>query len=122
LSTQSSDSALLTDAELRMLVIAILAVALVWLIKRWGPFPSQDPEKIARWRALPLRFKFACWFGVTPLAIIAVILGFWLTGFARLLGLLVLVIAWVSMLLLEGRVIAWYRENGHFRTYTRPSE
>jgi hypothetical protein len=106
-----------TNTDLRMLVIAILAVTLVWLVKRWGPFPSKDPEKIARWRVLPLRFKLACWFGVTPLFILAVILGISLTGLAGLLGLLVLIIAWVSMLLLEGRVIAWYRENGHFRTY-----
>jgi len=109
----------ITDSDPRILVIAVLAVARAWMIKRWGPFPSKDPEKVARWRALPLRFKLACWFGVTPLAMVAVVLGFWLTGFARLLSLLVLVIAWVGMLLLEGRVIAWYRENGHFRTLAR---
>ena len=103
----------LADSPFCTAAIVVLAGCLVWLTKRWGAFPSKDPEKSARWRVLPFRFKFACWFGVTPLFILSVVLGVLLSGWAYLLALLVLVAAWASMLLLEIRIVAWYRKNDY---------
>jgi hypothetical protein len=106
-----------TNVDIQLVAIVCLAVACVWLIKRWGPFPSRDPDKAARWQVLPLRFKFACWFGVTPLFAIGIVLLGILKGYAALAGLGIIAVAWICMVVLEGRVVSWYRANGHFRTY-----
>lgn len=108
----------LTETDLPMLLVVSLVIAVVWLIRRWGPYPSKDPAKIARWKALPLRFKFVCWFGVCPLFALSIVLPFWLHGLAALVSwVLLFATALVCMSILEGRVVAWYKANGLLPTY-----
>jgi hypothetical protein len=104
----------MADVELRVAAMACLVIALAWLIMRWGPIPSRSPEKRARWRALPLRFKLACWFGVTPIYGLCFALVLAGEGAMVVAGLLAGVVAWALHIALEGRVVAWYRANGLF--------
>lgn len=106
----------LAEVDYRLAFIGALALVCLWLIKRWGPLPEKDPEKLARWKALPLRFKMACWFGVMPLAVIGVVLSITLNGFAALAGIALVAGGWGAKLTLEIRAVAWYRANGYLRT------
>jgi len=112
----------IADVDLRLVAAACLAIVVVWLTMRWGLFPQRNPEKRARWKALPLRFKFACWFGVTPLYVLSVALVLSGNKLMALAALLVCGVAWFCTALLEVRVVAWYRENGLFRTYEHEPE
>lgn len=82
------------------LFAAVYAVALLVLFVLNRREFKRCPEKGLRYRALPIRYKAACWFFVVPL-------------FAgTLLQGPLFIPALVSFLLLEGACVRWYRKAG----------
>ena len=61
---------------------------------------KQHAEKGERYKALPLGYKFACWFVVVPL----------FAGSVIRVGSLLLAI--IAFLLVEGACVRWYRKAG----------
>ena len=87
-----------------MNVFAPLGLYLVLLCGTWlinkREF-SRSPEKGQRYKALPLVYKMACWFGIIPLLVAS-------TFVERFLFLG----AVVGYMVLEGACVRWYRKNG----------
>ena len=95
-------------------------MTLVWVFATYGAILglaalinrrdlSDSPEKRARYTALPLLYKLACWFGVIPLfvAVVFVHEAFFLAG-----GL--------AMVLVQRACVGWYQRNGHLPTAAEP--
>lgn len=61
---------------------------------------KRSPEKGARYRALPLGYKLACWFIVLPLFAAILLHAAWTIP------------ALVAYMLLEGACVRWYRKAG----------
>jgi hypothetical protein len=61
---------------------------------------KRNPEKGARYRALPIGYKLACWFVVVPLFAATILEG------------AVFIAAIASFALLEGACVRWYRKAG----------
>ncbi|MBQ5946969.1 hypothetical protein [Massilia sp. ST3] len=82
-----------------------MAYAAVMLGHRWMSKREfrQHPDKGRRYQALPLAYKFACWFMVMPL-----LAGTVVHEFLGALGL-------ASFLVLESACIRWYRRAGLLR-------
>ena len=72
---------------------------------------SRSPEKRQRYQALPMRYRSLCWFVVVPLF---TAMPLYLAGHGRLLlaGAIALVLAPLSLLLVERQVVRWYRKSG----------
>ena len=85
---------MLLFAGVYALALAILAISSRAEFKRC-------PEKGARYKALPLLYKCACWFVVVPVAI---------GGIAHV-GLFFL--ATILFMLLEIACVRWYKKAGH---------
>lgn len=79
------------------LVIYALALAALALINR-REF-RRHPAKGQRYAALPIGYKLACWLGVVPLLVAAV-----------LLHPALLIPAWLGFALLEMACVRWYKK------------
>jgi len=106
--------------QVAAIMVVVLVVGFVLLRRRSSI--SSNPQKAARWRALPMRYKLCCWFGVTPLFLSSVLLPAVVPSkIAELLAFVALGLACASMVILEIRVIAWYRANGLLENYGHDS-
>ncbi|HEU4777423.1 MAG TPA: hypothetical protein VFS95_11400 [Telluria sp.] len=85
---------MLLFAGVYALALAILAISNRAEFKRC-------PHKGARYKALPLFYKCACWFGVVPVAIGGIVHG----------GLFFLAV--ILFMLLEVACVRWYKKAGH---------
>ena len=85
------------EAALFAIVYAIALLVLALLNRREF---KRCPEKGSRYRALPIRYKAACWFCVLPLFAGTILQG------------PLFVPALVSFALLEGACVRWYRKAG----------
>jgi len=86
---------------MKLLIAALLyptILAIVWLVNK-REF-ARSPEKGARYRALPLGYKLACWFGIIPLIAAAI--------FEPAL----VVVAMAGFAILEALCVRWYRKHG----------
>jgi purine-cytosine permease-like protein len=92
----------LLQAPLLGLFVPVYAVLLLvhWFMNR-REF-KRCPEKGARYRALPLVYKFACWFIVLPMFAGGLIDPAWFIP------------AIVAYMLVEGACVRWYKKAGMF--------
>ena len=82
-------------------ILATYAGALAFLaLMNWREF-KRDARKEQRYKALPLPYKFVCWFGITPM-VVAV---FFVHAFF-------IVVAGLSYIALHGACVRWYQKNG----------
>ena len=65
----------------------------------WFDF-KRNPQKQVRYAALPIHYKFFCWFVVVPLFAGTVLQG------------VLLVVAVIAFLLAEAACVRWYRKAG----------
>jgi hypothetical protein len=79
---------------------------------------KRTPEKAARWKALPFRYKGCCWFGVTPLFIGSCFLNAAGQGWWQAAGLLGILLSYAAFALLEYACVSWYKKNDLMPTYT----
>jgi hypothetical protein len=73
---------------------------------------ARSPEKAARYRALPLRYKCMCWFGVLPLFAGTLVLLVTGPGWWKALGGAFYAAALIAFAFLEGACVRWYRRKG----------
>ena len=83
-----------------VLFAIVYALSLVLLAAMNAREFRRRPEKGARYRALPIGYKLACWFVVVPLFAATILQG----------ALFIAAIA--SFALLEGACVRWYRKAG----------
>jgi hypothetical protein len=83
-----------------ILFAGVYAVALLVLVFMNRREFKRRPEKGARYRALPMRYKVTCWFVVVPLFAGTIIEG----------ALFIPAVA--SFVLIEAACVRWYREAG----------
>ena len=109
--------------ETPILISTVLALVLGWLlVSEWRKQRARSPEKVARWKALPRRFKFACWFGVTPLCLAGFVTFIAASGWWQSLALVVWGLAFVAHAALEIACVGWYRRNGLLPSYEQPGD
>jgi len=105
----------MTVSKIWMIVSLLLAFILFLLIMRAVKRQSKDPEKVLRWRMLPMRFKLTLWLGITPSFILICILPF-IIGFSVGKGMIYFVL-WVFLIIasifLEIACVNWYKKNGY---------
>jgi hypothetical protein len=81
------------------LLVYAAALAVVAFIN-YGEF-KRCPEKRARYKVLPIGYKFACWFLVVPLIAAAIVVH---TAF--------FIPALIGFMLVEWACVRWYRKAG----------
>ena len=85
---------------------AFYAVALLILALLNKREFRRSPEKGLRYQALPIGYKAACWFIVTPLFAGTILHG------------VLFIPALISFAALEGACVRWYRKEGLFKNYS----
>jgi hypothetical protein len=99
---------------LRDIIVAIGAYAFVvatYVFLNRREF-ARSPEKRARYRALPLRYKLMCWFGVMPLVAGMLVPPFTCEGGWKALSGAFFPVAIVAFAFVEEACVRWYRKQG----------